>query len=113
MATERFLEAGETVDYRGVVMVKIGKILYDVYLTNRRLVLYRQVFGKDQTVAIRKEELAGMDYTQKGLRKKHGVIVLRKKDGTDLRLDGDKNRPEQLDGLKKEMEWAMKRWTSV
>ena len=113
MATERFLEPGEAIAYRGVVMVKVGKILYDVYLTDRRLVLYRQVFGKDQTVAIRKEELAGMDYTQRGWRKKHGVIILRKKDGMDVRRDGEKNGPGQLDGLKNALEWAMKRWHTV
>ncbi len=76
MVLEDFLFPGE------IIIFQSGKVetlndRFDFYITNQRIVLYRRrgvVFKKDRVIAERIEDVQTLNYDEKGIVKKKGVL---------------------------------------
>ena len=69
MALEDFLFAGERVQYKCPVAVKMDRRGYELYVTDQRLILYKHrgiLFKRDDFVDERIRDIRSMDYREKG-----------------------------------------------
>lgn len=76
MTVEDHLLPGEQITFHGNGRVQFGKSRYDSYLTSQRLVLYakRGLFGRDDVVSFKLADVSSIQYQEKGLISKQGVM---------------------------------------
>ena len=75
-----FLTPGENIRYRSPTRVEYQDDDYDLYITDRRIIWHKQegmVFKKDKLVSEKLENVSGINYEEKGLFGKRGIIQIR------------------------------------
>lgn len=90
MVLEDFLLPGEVITFQ-IGKVKTLNDHFDFYITDQRILLYRRrgvVFKKDRVISERIEDIRTLDYYEKGLVKKKGV----------LRIDTVSKKMEPIEG---------------
>jgi len=78
MPIEDLLMPKEEILY-SVRKVYVGDQKYDAYITNKRLIFYRQVgtlFKKDDFIAIKLKDIENVMYKEEGTIKKKGVLYV-------------------------------------
>ena len=76
MVLEEFLFPGETIIFQSGKVETLND-RFDFYITDQRILLYRRrgvVFKKDRVVAERIEDIRTLQYDEKGIVKKKGVL---------------------------------------
>ena len=76
MVLEEFLFPGETIIFQSGKVETLND-RFDFYITDQRILLYRRrgvVFKKDRVVAERIEDVRTLQYDEKGILKKKGVL---------------------------------------
>jgi len=76
LVLEEFLFPGETIIFQSGKVETLND-RFDFYITDQRILLYRRrgvVFKKDRVVAERIEDIRTLQYDEKGILKKKGVL---------------------------------------
>jgi len=78
MGLDEYLLPNEEIRFQSPGYVEYGEIKYTLYLTNKRLILYRQSgfgpFKKDNIVTEKLEEIQSLKYREEGFINKKGII---------------------------------------
>jgi hypothetical protein len=83
LVLEDFLLPMETIKYQAPDLITYAEHLYNLYMTNYRLIFYVKVgllFKKENVVSERLEDIITMDYSERGLISKSGVLKIQTKD---------------------------------
>ena len=78
MGLEYFLLPNEEVQYN-VENIRYGNKLYDLYITNLRVVLYKErgmLFKKADFIAFKMKEIQNVMYKEEGIINKRGILIL-------------------------------------
>jgi len=78
LVLEDFLLPGEVIKFQSG-KVKTLNDRFDFYITDQRILLYRRrgvVLKKDRVISERIEDIKTLDYNEKGLVKKKGVLLI-------------------------------------
>jgi hypothetical protein len=87
MPLEDYLAPGEQIKFQSTGSVRYGNSIYQVVLTDRRILLYarRGLISKSDDVVTQKlAELQGIKYSEHGLIGKKGIIHIEGKTRLDL-----------------------------
>ena len=87
MPLEDFLTPGEQIKFQSTGGVSYGNKLYQVILTDRRILLYARrgmISKSDDVVTAKLDELQGIKYSEQGLIGKKGIIHIEGKTRMDL-----------------------------
>ena len=79
MPLEDYLAPGEQVKFHSSGLVRYGKSIYRVVLTDRRILLYARrgmMFKSDDVVTQKLDELQEVKYSEQGILEKRGIIQL-------------------------------------
>ena len=74
-----YLMPNEEVRFQSTTYVNYGDKLYQVILTNKRLVLYAKrglIFKSDDVVSWKLDEIQGLKYKEQGIIGKKGIIEI-------------------------------------
>jgi hypothetical protein len=74
-----FLVPGENIRYKSPVSVEYQGDLYDFYITDKRLIWYKQkglIFKRDNIVTEVIEAIKGIKFSEKGIIRKKGFIKI-------------------------------------
>jgi hypothetical protein len=85
---EDYLAPGEQVKFHSSGLVRYGKSIYHVVLTDRRILLYARrgmMFKSDDVVTQKLDELQEVKYREQGILEKRGIIQLEGRTKMDLR----------------------------
>ena len=77
MPLEGYLLPGEEVVHWSDFHVTLGETRYRVFITNLRLLLYREsglLFKEEEIISERFNQIQGLQFTQQGAIKKRGVL---------------------------------------
>lgn len=98
MPLEDYLLPGEEIRFRtSRAKVRYGGELWEVIVTNKRLLLYAQrglVFKKDNIISAKLDEIRDIKYRERGLIKKTGVLEIHGK--TLMQLEGDSSEVKPI-----------------
>lgn len=75
-----FFAPDETISYEAPFQVKVGDQDYQLYITNRRLIIYMRkglVFKKDTFIGVNIDDIQGTSYNETGIIPKKGIITIR------------------------------------
>lgn len=89
MPLEDYLLPGEEIRFHSGQSVSYGGKLYELLVTNKRLLLYARrglVFKSDDVVSIKLDELQGVKYKEKGVIGRIGILEIHGK--TRIQLEG-------------------------
>jgi len=89
MPLEDYLLPGEEIRFHSNQSIKYGGKMYELLVTNKRLLLYAKrglVFKSDDLVSIKLDELQGVKYKERGVIGKTGILEVHGK--TVLQLEG-------------------------
>ncbi|MGB9705168.1 MAG: hypothetical protein ACPL3C_06945 [Pyrobaculum sp.] len=78
MPIEEFLLPSEEIYIRGVT-VQYGNNIYEVFITNLRLLLYARrglILKKDDLVSIKLSDIQNIQYREEGLINKKGILIV-------------------------------------
>lgn len=78
MPVENHLLPAEAITFHAANRITFGQSKYDAYLTSQRLVLYarRGWLGRDDVVSWKLNQISQVQYQEKGIFTKTGVLVL-------------------------------------
>ncbi len=80
MVLEDFLFPEEVIKYQSNKDIKYNDNKYILYMTNRRVIGHKQkgfsILKKDKVFSIALEEIINLDYKEKGLARKKGVMLI-------------------------------------
>jgi hypothetical protein len=82
MPLEDYLLPGEDIRFHSGQSVRYGGNLYELLVTNKRILLYARrglVFKSDDVVSIKLEELQGVKYKERGVIGKTGILEVQAK----------------------------------
>ncbi len=83
MTLEKYLMPDENIRYEHPSKVNIGEIVYNLYITDTRLIGYVQrglIFKKDSIITINLNEIKSLDYKEEGMLSKKGNLKLNTSD---------------------------------
>lgn len=77
MVLEDYLMPGEEIRFSSSTKVKYGQKDYQVFITDKRLIMYARrgtIFKNDDVVSVQLAELHGITYEERGIINKQGVL---------------------------------------
>jgi len=83
MTLEKYLMPDEQIRYEHPTKANIGEILYNIYITDTRLIGYSQrglIIKKDSVVTINLDDIKSLDYKEEGMISKKGTLKLNTSD---------------------------------
>jgi hypothetical protein len=79
LVLEEFLLPGEIINFQSPRKVKAYNVSFDFLITDQRILLYRRrgvLLKKDTIIAERIEDIKTLNYDEKGIVKKKGVLSI-------------------------------------